>query len=132
LCFFAIAVLLGGKAILRVGPLHWGWTSRHIEAIERGIITPTTKQRLEELEAEKASLEALPVEAALPTVHPNLAQLYRHKVARLEEELADPEIAAETRSVLRSLIKTIKVTPGAKWVSMPEADVSPASELTNR
>jgi tripartite-type tricarboxylate transporter receptor subunit TctC len=23
--FFAIAVLLGGKAILRVGPLHWGW-----------------------------------------------------------------------------------------------------------
>jgi hypothetical protein len=26
LCFFAIAVLLGGKAILRVGPLHGGWT----------------------------------------------------------------------------------------------------------
>jgi hypothetical protein len=23
--FFAIAVLLGGKAILRVGPLHWEW-----------------------------------------------------------------------------------------------------------
>ena len=27
MCFFAIAVLLGGKAILRVGPLHWGWTN---------------------------------------------------------------------------------------------------------
>ena len=85
-----------------------------VEAIERGIITPTTKQRLEELEAEKARLEALPVEAALPAIHPNLARLYRDKVARLEEELADPEIAAEARSVLRSLIKTIKVTPGAR------------------
>ena len=28
--------------------------------------------------------------------------------------MADPEIAAEAKSVLRSLIKTIKVTPGAK------------------
>jgi hypothetical protein len=32
----------------------------------------------------------------------------------LQDELADPEIAAEAKSVLRSLIKTIKVTPGAK------------------
>jgi hypothetical protein len=70
--------------------------------------------RLEELEAEKARLEALPVEAALPAIHPNLARLYRDKVARLEEELADPEIAAEAKSVLRSLIKTIKVTPGTR------------------
>lgn len=85
-----------------------------IEAIERGIITPTTKERLEALEAEKAQLESAPAEAPLPSIHPNLALLYRNKVARLEEELADPEIAAEAKSVLRSLIKTIKVTPGAK------------------
>ena len=32
----------------------------------------------------------------------------------MKEELADPEIAAEAKSVLRSLIKTIKVTPAAK------------------
>jgi hypothetical protein len=25
LCFFAMVVLLDGNAILRVGPLHWGW-----------------------------------------------------------------------------------------------------------
>ena len=85
-----------------------------VEAIERGIITPTTKERLEALEAEKAQLESAPAEAPLPSIHPNLAELYRNKVARLEEELADPEIAAEAKSVLRSLIKTIKVTPGAK------------------
>jgi hypothetical protein len=35
-------------------------------------------------------------------------------VRRLEEELADPEIAAEAKWILRTLIKTIKVTPGAK------------------
>ena len=85
-----------------------------VDAIERGIITPTTKQRLEALEAEKAELERAPVEAPLPAIHPNLAQVYRNKVARLEEELADPEIAAEAKSVLRSMIKTIKITPGAK------------------
>ena len=54
------------------------------------------------------------MEAPLPAIHPNLARLYRDKVARLEEDLVDPEIAAEAKSVLRSLIKTIKVTPGAK------------------
>jgi len=42
-------------------------------------------------EAEKAHLEVLPVEAPLPAIHPNFARLYREKVARLEEELADPE-----------------------------------------
>jgi site-specific DNA recombinase len=47
-----------------------------VEAIERGIITRTTKQRLEELEAEQVYLEVLPVEAPLPAVHPNLARLY--------------------------------------------------------
>jgi hypothetical protein len=85
-----------------------------VDALERGLNTPTTKQRLEALEAEKANLEHMPVEAPLPAIHPNLAQLYRTKVARLEEELADPEIAAEAKSVLRSMIKTIKIAPGAK------------------
>jgi hypothetical protein len=46
-----------------------------IDAIERGIITLTTKVRLETLEAEKAALERMPVEAPLPAIHPNLAHL---------------------------------------------------------
>ena len=85
-----------------------------VDAIERGIITPTTKARLETLEPERGQLESAPVEAPLPAIHPNLTQLYRDKVARLEVELADPEIAAEAKSVLRSLIKTIKITPGPR------------------
>ena len=85
-----------------------------ISAIERGIITASTKERLEALEAEKLGLEQAPAEPALPAIHPNLAQLYRDKLARLEQELTDPELAAEAKSVLRSLIKTIKIFPGAK------------------
>jgi hypothetical protein len=38
--------------------------------IERGIITPSTKQRLEELEAERAHLQTSPAEAPLPASTP--------------------------------------------------------------
>jgi site-specific DNA recombinase len=85
-----------------------------VDAIERGIITPTTKERLEALEAEKATLEQVVVEPALPVIHPNLAEHYRSKVAQLQAELVDPELAAEAKSMLRAMIKTIKITPGDK------------------
>jgi site-specific DNA recombinase len=85
-----------------------------VDPIERGIITPTTKERLEALEAEKAALEQVVVEPALPVIRPNLAEHYRSKVAQLQAELVDPELAAEAKSVLRAMIKTIKVTPGEK------------------
>ena len=85
-----------------------------IDAIERGIITATTKERLEALEAEKAALERAPAGPTLPAIHPNLAEHYRNAVARLHDELVDPELAAEAKSVLRSLIKTIMIVPGAK------------------
>jgi hypothetical protein len=77
----------------------WALTNEQAP-IERGIITPSTKQRLEELEVERANLQASQGEAPLPALHPNLARLYRDKVARLEEELDDPEIAGVTLIVL--------------------------------
>jgi hypothetical protein len=82
-----------------------------VDAIERGIITPTTKERLEALEAEKATLEQVVVEPALPVIHPNLAEHYRSKVAQLQAELVDPEMAAAAESMRHAMIKTIKVTP---------------------
>ena len=85
-----------------------------VNGIELGIITTTTKARLEALEAEKAELEQRPVDQPLPSIHPNLAKLYRGKVARLEQELADPEVAADAKSLLRSMISAIVITPGAK------------------
>ncbi|MEQ1696701.1 MAG: hypothetical protein ABL901_12750 [Hyphomicrobiaceae bacterium] len=85
-----------------------------IDAIERGIITASTKERLESHEAEKVALEWLSAEPPMLTIHPNISERYRSAVARLQAELADPELAAEAKSTLRTMIKTIKVFPGAK------------------
>ena len=54
----------------------------------------------------------MPADPPFPAIHPNLARLYREKVRKIEAELADPDIAAEAKSVLRSMIKTIVVFPG--------------------
>ncbi len=83
-----------------------------LEALEQGVITPTTKERLEDLEKQKTGLLATAEVTVMPALHPNLARLYSEAVARLHEELANPDLASKARSVLRSLIKTIVVRPG--------------------
>ncbi len=63
--------------------------------------------KLEALEAEKAELETRLV-APTPSpvrLHPNLAELYREKVATLGEALKDPGICIEAIELLRSLIQ---------------------------
>jgi hypothetical protein len=44
-------------------------------------------------------------------LHPNLATLYREKVAALEQALADPAIQAEAGEAIRSHIERITITP---------------------
>jgi DNA invertase Pin-like site-specific DNA recombinase len=83
-----------------------------MDAIEQGIITPTTKERLETLEAEKTSLEQAPAEEPMPAIHPNLARRFRYAVAGLEDALADPELATEAKVTIRALVKTIVIHPG--------------------
>ena len=85
-----------------------------LSAIEQGIVTETTRTRLLELEGEKAALErqlSEPEAVPYPSIHPNLANLYRRKVAALEETLNDPGIRLEASEILRSLIDKIVVTP---------------------
>jgi hypothetical protein len=85
-----------------------------IRAIEDGLYQPSMKARMAELEAEKAALEERLARAPeLPNVrlHPNLAGLYRKKVAVLEQALADPEIKTEAAEVVRSQIERITLTP---------------------
>jgi len=48
-----------------------------------------------------------------PRVHPNLAEVYRRKVERLEEALNEPDARAEAAEALRALIERIVLTPGA-------------------
>jgi site-specific DNA recombinase len=85
-----------------------------MDAIERGIITPTTKERLVALEAEQTAMEQTTVDAPMPSIHPNLAERYRTLVAKLETELVEPELAASAKSMLRALIKEVRIHPGEK------------------
>jgi hypothetical protein len=86
-----------------------------IRAIEDGLYQPSMKGRMANLEAEKATLEErLAAAPELPKVrlHPNLAGMYRQKVAALEQALADPSIKAEAAEIVRSQIEQITLTPG--------------------
>lgn len=67
---------------------------------------PAMKARMSELEQQKAAIEARLAEAPadVPDVHPNIAELYRAKVVRLTETLAEPEANAEAREDIRSLV----------------------------
>lgn len=62
-----------------------------VAAIEQGIITATTKDRLLELEARRDTLTTdiakTASSATPPALHPGLAALYRRKVAELETAL---------------------------------------------
>ena len=87
-----------------------------LRAIEDGLYQPSMKGRMAELEAEKATLEERLATAPEPPkvrLHPNVAGMYRQKVAALEQALADPSIKAEAAEVVRSQIERITLTPGA-------------------
>ena len=81
--------------------------------IEQGEYTPGMVGRLRELENEVAAIEATLAEAPrdVPDIHPNIAELYRRKVERLTEALADPDNRTEAATALRGLIEKVVVTP---------------------
>jgi site-specific DNA recombinase len=85
-----------------------------IEALIEGYRTAGLQQRLEELEARKAALEHdLAADPPPPVrLHPNLAQVYRAKVERLHEALAEPGLRDEALGILRGLIERVVVHPG--------------------
>jgi site-specific DNA recombinase len=84
-----------------------------IRAIEDGLYQPSMKERMAELEAEKAALIAR-LAAPDPSsirFHPNLAQEYRNKVASLEKALANPATHPNTVASIRGQIERITLTP---------------------
>jgi site-specific DNA recombinase len=84
-----------------------------VEAIKDGMRTPTMKQELLALEAQKADLATMleRAPAPAPRIHPKLAEIYRTKVANLQDELNRPELRAEAAVALRSLIEEIRLVP---------------------
>jgi site-specific DNA recombinase len=87
-----------------------------VSAIENGGYSRMLSDRLRELEAKQDEITArmarLPVD--LPDIHPNVADIYRRKVARLADALNHPEDRHEAADALRGLIERIVLKPGPK------------------
>jgi DNA invertase Pin-like site-specific DNA recombinase len=84
-----------------------------IDAIADGLRAPGLQQRLDELEARRIEIEqGLAAEPTSPVrLHPNLAQVYRRQVERLQHALNDPEIRDEALQILRGLIEHVSIRP---------------------
>jgi len=87
-----------------------------IAALEEGIYSASTKDHLIALENRKAELAEELARPVVTTVrlHPNLAEVYRNKVARLEETLNADGVRSEAAETLRGLIEEIRLTPDKK------------------
>jgi hypothetical protein len=85
-------------------------------AIEDGMYQPAMKTRMTELEQQKVEIEERLREAApdLPDVNPNIAEVYRRKITRLADALADGRAGPEVAAAIRSLIRDVVMTPGER------------------
>lgn len=82
------------------------------DAIAEGLRSPGLKEKLLDLEARVAAIDAeLDRPAPAPVrLNPNLSELYRRKVTELALTLADPAIAGPAREVVRGLIERVSVS----------------------
>ncbi len=87
-----------------------------VAVIEDGGYARGMMDRMRELEARQDELnERLAADPAdIPDIHPNIAIVYRRKVERLAEALADPRDRDEAAEAIRGLIERIVLTPGGK------------------
>ena len=78
-----------------------------------GLRTPGMKDELFALEARKETLVAGITHAPppAPQLHPKLADLYRQRVKRLQQELNRPELRIEAFEALRALIDEVHLVP---------------------
>ncbi len=86
-----------------------------IDAIADGLRSEGLQGKLDELEQRKAALAAEIEQAPppAPRLHPNLAELYRRKVAELHQVLADEGSRQEAILILRGLIEKVVLQPTA-------------------
>ncbi|MFT8327434.1 recombinase family protein [Gluconobacter oxydans] len=84
-----------------------------VQAILDGFASSALKTRMEQLEARKAEIEARLAEAPSPPplLHPNMAELYRQKIAMLHDSLQNKADATQTMEAIRSLITRIRLIP---------------------
>jgi site-specific DNA recombinase len=86
---------------------------RVIEAIKAGVPGVAVKDEMKALEARRSDLvdqlKAAP--PAVPRLHPNVAVLYREKIARLREALNAEGTRTEAAEMIRGLIEKIRLVP---------------------
>ncbi|OUL65364.1 resolvase [Acetobacter senegalensis] len=84
-----------------------------VQAILDGFASSALKTRMEQLEARKAEIEARLAEAPSPPplLHPNMAELYRQKIATLHDSLQNEATGTQAREAIRSLITRIRLLP---------------------
>ena len=84
-----------------------------VDAIVDGVPASKVKGRMIELEARQKELEALiaTTEEEPVLIHPNMANVYKEKLARLTEALTDDKRRAEAVETIRGLIDKIALTP---------------------
>ena len=85
-----------------------------IEAVMDGFRTEEMKQQLEALSQQKAKLQAQlsAPHAPAPSLHPNLAEVYRAKVGALHDELAKSDGGnTAVLEALRDLIDRVELGP---------------------
>ena len=84
-----------------------------MQAILDGFASPALKTRMEQLEARKAEIEGRLANAPSPPplLHPNMAELYRQKIATLHDSLQSATSVTQIVETIRSLITRIKLIP---------------------
>ena len=85
---------------------------RLVDALVAGTPVSAIKNRMDSLEGRRITLEAELAGLAIPAprMHPNLAVVYREKVASLIEALAEID-SAQLRNLVRALVDEIRLVP---------------------
>jgi site-specific DNA recombinase len=84
-----------------------------VDAITGGADALSLNRELVALERRKQDLEREPASPASPKplIHPNLAEVYRRRVADLHQALYDKDSAPEAFELIRALVAEITLTP---------------------
>ena len=86
---------------------------RLIEAIKSGVPGGAVKDEMTTLEARRSDLldQLKTAPPRIARLHPNLAEVYRQKIASLHEALNDEGTRAEAAEYIRGLIEQIRLVP---------------------
>ena len=84
-----------------------------IEAIKAGVPGDALKDEMQSLQDRQKKIEedigAVPPPA--PRLHPNLASIYKEKIANLVQALNDPNTLIEANTAIRQLIERVQLVP---------------------